>query len=229
MLVPDSCATAVVEPLRYGDIPTAVRTTWDAMYNDSLSRYFREVDTFPGIEARHKVALSLGYADQIYRGVAWTIDRGSAVLTMAIPGHGRGVLPMLVPILTLFHTKELKSRQTEVAKKLTKMLKAAFGDRLEDMIEVSGLVTTPAKQGLGYGTMLMHHVNDWADKKKRGVWLFTTDAYGFYETVGYSIVQEDVAGADDPTWEGDPVPLRIMFRPPTPKDAISSEKILLRL
>ncbi|KAI0650643.1 hypothetical protein C8Q79DRAFT_397400 [Trametes meyenii] len=229
MFVPDSCATATVEPLRYGDISTAVRTTWDAMYNDSLSRYFREVDTFPGMEARHKVILALGYADQIYRGVAWTIDHGSAILTMGIPGHGRGVLPMIVPLLKLFYTRELDQRQTEVAKKLAKMLETAFGNRLEDMIEVGGLATTPAKQGLGYGTMLMHFVNDWADKQNRAVWLFTTDAYEFYETVGYSVIQEDVAGADDPTWEGEPVPLRIMFRAPKNVTSPSPEKVFLRL
>ena len=40
------------------------------------------------------------------------------------------------------------------------MCESAFGERIEDMIEISSLVTTPAKQGHGYGTALVKIVHD---------------------------------------------------------------------
>lgn len=39
-------------------------------------------------------------------------------------------------------------------------MKAAFGDNLEDMIEIHGLSTAPEKQGLGYASALMSVVGE---------------------------------------------------------------------
>lgn len=39
------------------------------------------------------------------------------------------------------------------------MLKKAFGDSIESLIEIQGLATAPEHQGKGYGTALMLLVN----------------------------------------------------------------------
>ncbi|CDO68708.1 hypothetical protein BN946_scf184652.g35 [Trametes cinnabarina] len=95
------------------------------------------------------------------------------------------------------------------------MLRSAFGDRVDSLIELQGLVTAPESQGHGYGTALMHFANALADAQGRGVYIFTTEAYTFYETVGYTVVEEDVLGKDNPKWAGDPVHIRIWLDNPS--------------
>ena len=49
-----------------------------------------------------------------------------------------------------------------------------------------------------------------ADAQGRATYLLTTDAYRFYETVGYKLVGEDWLGIDNPKWTGAPVPIRVV-------------------
>ncbi|KAI0375741.1 hypothetical protein BV20DRAFT_932681, partial [Pilatotrama ljubarskyi] len=197
--------------LRYTDIPAAVRNTSDAIQDGLLSHYLDDVDTAPGRDCRQSLALGVNYADHVFARRAWTFNHGDAMLTVRFPGDKRGpLLPLIAPALKAFDTEELAKRKKEVSQAYGAMLKATFGDTLRDLIEVEGLATAPAKQGLGYGTRLMGLVNDMADAQNRGVYILTSDAHGFYETVGYTVVQEDVVGADNPTWDGTPVPLRIV-------------------
>ncbi len=51
-------------------------------------------------------------------------------------------------------------RRNEIVEKVRELLKAAFGDNLEDMIEIHGLSTAPEKQGLGYASALMNVVGE---------------------------------------------------------------------
>ncbi|KAH9846938.1 hypothetical protein C2E23DRAFT_536770 [Lenzites betulinus] len=107
-----------------------------------------------------------------------------------------------------------KQEWMEFGEKMGVLYKNAFGDSREDMIEIEGLATAPAQQGKGYGTLLMLFVNAMADVQRRGVYLVTCNTHEFYQRFGYSIVQQDVLGVDNPEWKGDPVPLRIMYRKP---------------
>ena len=49
-----------------------------------------------------------------------------------------------------------------------------------------------------------------ADAQGRAVTLVTTDAYKFYEFVGFELVAEKLIGDDNPSWDGPPVPIRIV-------------------
>ncbi|KAI9056589.1 hypothetical protein FKP32DRAFT_1478662 [Trametes sanguinea] len=217
-----------VEPLECMEIPRAVETTQDAMRNDSMARYFNDVDTVPGRRWRGRTSLVMNYTDAILRHRAWTINHGEALLTLQGP-----LLPIFTPLLKATDTEELTKRKAEFRDKLARMLHAAFGDHVDKLIEVQGLVTAPAKQGHGFGTALIEFANALvcdcclsdrlaytrltlcqADAQDRGVYILTTDAYRFYETVGYTLVEEDVLGVDNPKWKGDPVHIRIMYRGP---------------
>ncbi|KAI9000914.1 hypothetical protein BD414DRAFT_405122 [Trametes punicea] len=203
----------VVMPLRYGDIPKAVRSAQTAIVNDPLTRYLHDADTVPGMRTRQTVALTFGYVDHVICRTGWTINHGEATVTLGLPGNRQGPLsPLIDPILKAFDSAELRKRKIELNIKVAARLKEAFGDSIEDMIEVRGLSTAPEKQGLGYGTALMHHANALADSQNRSVYLWTTEAYTFYETVGYSVVAEDVIGVDNPNWGGGPVHIRVVSR-----------------
>ncbi|KAI0335569.1 hypothetical protein GY45DRAFT_1316922 [Cubamyces sp. BRFM 1775] len=86
------------------------------------------------------------------------------------------------------------------------MAKDAFGEKVEDMYEVQILATAPEAQGQGYGSALVTAITDKGDADGHDVWLLTSDAYQFYESLGFSIVRSDVVGADNPRWKGGPVP-----------------------
>ena len=88
--------------------------------------------------------------------------------------------------------------------KLRAMLKSVFGERVDQMMELSGLATSPAKQGRGYATALVRTLNDMvksaayltfdmnascaharvllhvrqADSRGCAVWVFTDDESG---------------------------------------------------
>lgn len=51
-------------------------------------------------------------------------------------------------------------RRNEIVEKVSELVKAAFGDSPEDMIEIHGLSTAPEKQGLGYASALMSVVGE---------------------------------------------------------------------
>ncbi|EJF55769.1 hypothetical protein DICSQDRAFT_72947, partial [Dichomitus squalens LYAD-421 SS1] len=101
-------------------------------------------------------------------------------------------------------------RSKEVRSAIDTLVKDNLGDRYADMIEITHLGTSPEKQGLGYGTALVKVVTDIADGQGLAVTLITTDAYRFYEFVGFELVAEKLVGVDNPTWDGAPVPIRLV-------------------
>ncbi|KAI0832525.1 hypothetical protein BC628DRAFT_1309639, partial [Trametes gibbosa] len=206
----------IMRPMRYRDVPNAAKTSYDAILDDPLTQYLNDVDTAPGLEWRQKLAHAISLTDHVNRNAASTIGGGDAILTLGYPGNRRSQLPPgIISLLNLFDTRELTKRKHEYVDKISVMLKNTFpGDSIEDMIEVEGLATSPARQGHGYGTVLMLFVNAMADVQKRGVYIVTSNSHGFYKRFGYSIVQEDALGVDNPAWKGEPVPLRVMYRRP---------------
>lgn len=53
------------------------------------------------------------------------------------------------------------------------------------------------------------------DADGHDVWVLTTSAYKFYETLGFSIVGEETIGASNPKWDREPVTLRVVRDPYT--------------
>lgn len=59
-------------------------------------------------------------------------------------------------------------------------------------------------------------VQPFADPQAKGdadghdVWLLTSNAYKFYELLGFSVAGETTVGAEDPTWDQEPVALRLV-------------------
>lgn len=49
-----------------------------------------------------------------------------------------------------------------------------------------------------------------ADAQGRSTFVVTSDAYRFYEAVGYKLVGERWLGVDNPRWKGEPVPVRVV-------------------
>ncbi|OSD04346.1 hypothetical protein PYCCODRAFT_1466307 [Trametes coccinea BRFM310] len=208
---------AIVEPLRYADIPKAARLTQRAFDPNTLDRYMRAADTAPARELRQRITLFIDFTDHIMCDQAWTINHGEAILTIGLPKQKGRLFMLFLPIIKRFYTEELAKRKAEYRQKVAAMLEAAFGDSVDELIEVQSLATAREKQGSGYGTALMHHANALADSQNRGVYMITSDAHKFYETVGYSIVQEATMGENNPAWDGEPVRIRLMYRAPKSK------------
>ena len=49
-----------------------------------------------------------------------------------------------------------------------------------------------------------------SDVEGRDTWLVTSDAWHFYETLGFVVARYGVLGADNPAWKGEPVAIRIV-------------------
>lgn len=54
-----------------------------------------------------------------------------------------------------------------------------------------------------------------ADADSRDVWLVTTDAYAFYEFLGFATVRSFIVGDANPTWAKAPITVRVVSRHPT--------------
>lgn len=53
-----------------------------------------------------------------------------------------------------------------------------------------------------------------ADADSRDVWLVTTDAYVFYEFLGFATVRSFIVGNDNPAWVKAPITVRVVSRYP---------------
>ncbi|OBZ76466.1 hypothetical protein A0H81_03748 [Grifola frondosa] len=53
-----------------------------------------------------------------------------------------------------------------------------------------------------------------ANEQHRATWLITSDAYRFYETVGFSTIAEFEVGDGNPTWNKPPIVVRVMLKEP---------------
>ncbi|RPD62150.1 hypothetical protein L227DRAFT_609997 [Lentinus tigrinus ALCF2SS1-6] len=133
---------------------------------------------------------------------------------LGVPGNNKTgpFLPWILPLFRAAEPAELQKRKTEFIEKVKAMIQDAFGEHVEDMLEVQGLATAPEKQGREYATALMKIVTDMADAQGRETFVITADAYGFYETLGFKVVRQELLGVDNPKWQGAPVTLYIMLR-----------------
>ncbi|OBZ76512.1 hypothetical protein A0H81_03767 [Grifola frondosa] len=226
-------AAVEVKPMRYADIPKAARSSCNAIRDVDLNHYFEDVpvclllrlimvfshhqlEFYPQNagspsfrERRQKIILSLNYGNAIRRHQALTVDRGEANCDFGPAKESPDVIDKIVDYivrcLRVFTTDEQRKRRQEFSMKVSALVRSALGDRVADMIEIHSLATSPAKQGRGYGSAL-------ADAEGRATWLITSDAYKFYESVGFSVAAACTLGEDNPTWNKPPIVIRVMVR-----------------
>ncbi|KAH9911675.1 uncharacterized protein BXZ73DRAFT_1473, partial [Epithele typhae] len=101
-------------------------------------------------------------------------------------------------------------RHTEYLNAVARLEAEGVGDRKAEMFELIMLETTPEKQGRGYASALVKALNDLADAEERAVWVRTSDASGFYATLGYVTVAHGMIAEDNPEWDGPPVDIYIV-------------------
>ncbi|KAI0650642.1 hypothetical protein C8Q79DRAFT_397261 [Trametes meyenii] len=207
---------AEVVPMQYKDFRRGADTFHRAFLNDSLMKYFAAVDTAPFREARRKAGYYLMFKSGTRQRRMLTVNNGAAIMHYRGPGD---VIDqsrwerLVLGILDKFQTKELKNRLKEYDQKGRAMVQDAFGEKVAGMYEVQAIATAPEAQGRGYGSALITTVTDLGDTEGRDVWLYTVDAYPFYEYLGFSIIRTALMGVDNPTWNSAPITIRLMYRP----------------
>ncbi|KAL1944251.1 hypothetical protein VTO73DRAFT_3436 [Trametes versicolor] len=204
-----------VKPMRYADIPRSVDNVQKIMHDEAMMEYLISADTAPFFETRWKLKNSINFADGISQRRMLTVNRGDSQLKYGLPGNtktGR-IYAWLAYFVRLSDPPEVKKRWKECFEKIEALTQSAFGDKVEVMYELQSLATAPEAQGKGFASALVTTVTDMGDADGHDVWVLTTSAYKFYETLGFSIVGEETIGASNPKWDREPVTLRVMLRP----------------
>ncbi|KAI0776014.1 hypothetical protein BD413DRAFT_258654 [Trametes elegans] len=210
-------------PLRYVDIVKATRTGYEAFLTGARVRYFNAVDTVPMRKQRQRIRMSATLADNIYAHKTYCISHGDAFIAIGLTRGKRGPFGRIVsPVMDWFQSSELAQRKREYISKARDLLRSAFGDQIKEMIEIRGLATAPDKQGRGYARALVDVANDMGDAQGRAIYAVTSEGHGFYQAVGYVVVQEGFVGVDNPAWDGPLVGIRIMYRAPKSRRSSSS-------
>ncbi|EJF61313.1 hypothetical protein DICSQDRAFT_61087, partial [Dichomitus squalens LYAD-421 SS1] len=101
-------------------------------------------------------------------------------------------------------------RWKEFGAKARELVSAAFGEKVADMMEIQVLATDPDAQGRGYASALVKYVLRQSDADGRDTWLVTSDAYTFYQRLGFSVVGTTYIGSNNPAWDRDPVPMYVV-------------------
>ncbi|KAI0335570.1 hypothetical protein GY45DRAFT_1316924 [Cubamyces sp. BRFM 1775] len=216
-----------VAPMQHDDLVKATDTTHRAFLKEALMVYFSSADTRPFREARNKAQYYLSYDDAIHKQRMLTVNKADALMRYSTPGDPKGLTrwrTFLTALIDKLDNRELAKRKKEVEGKIGAMVEDAFGEKVKDMYEVQALATAPEAQGRGYGSALVTAVTDMGDADGHDVWLITSDAYGFYETLGFSVIRLDFVGADNPKWKGKPVGVRIMYRPAKTANAMNEKR-----
>ncbi|EKM52832.1 uncharacterized protein PHACADRAFT_186889 [Phanerochaete carnosa HHB-10118-sp] len=118
---------------------------------------------------------------------------------------------LILGIRRLSESREQRKRVEEHTTKSRKALRENLGERLEQMMEVSWLITAPEYRKGGYATALVHVATDLADARGVSVWLASSNPVneGFYIDLGFQTVGTFHLGTDNPSWKGPPVSIEI--------------------
>jgi len=211
---------AQVKPMKYSQIPRAIRSIELATAPDPVSEY---IDMTPDASKSRipthlrRIKLGLRLAVEICCRRMFTVDQGDAVVQLNPPGPDDILHKTLTAALSKFpriRSPEQLKREQEFVGKSYSALRATLGDRFEDIFSVESLATTPEKQGKGYGTMLVAKITDTADAQGSATWLGSSNVAntGFYEQCGFTTIAEFTLGEVNPTWTKPPVVVRIMLR-----------------
>ncbi|KAI0646498.1 hypothetical protein C8Q79DRAFT_673518 [Trametes meyenii] len=204
-----------VKPLRYRDILRAIDTHIQAFASDSLMQYFAEVDVTPFSGIRAWFIKILSFSSNVCQKRMLTVDGGGAWLTYIRPGQDtkpHRLIQLIVSGLNRITAREAVKRREEVFETIGGMVKSTFGENAHNMYEIQGLATAPELQGRGYGKALVNSVITMAEADGHDIWVTTSDARPFYETLGFCVLQTRLVGMNNPAWKREPVSVYLMQR-----------------
>ncbi|KAJ3536140.1 hypothetical protein NM688_g6877 [Phlebia brevispora] len=217
------------------EISTAADNAVAAFNDNPLYRYVTDTpdshDT-PLHRASHKAEYSALLTQLVHRGTAWTLGDGAAVVGYLPAKESepdwsfdklvQWIIPYAFAYEKVLLSKEQNKRRKEVRDKWEKAVDEVLGARRDAMMSVYIAMTAPAKQGRGYGSMLVRVVSAKADEQKRSIWLISNGVNEvFYKSLGYKTRATVVVGDDNPTWTQSPVPLHVMVREYGDDDAVN--------
>lgn len=210
---------ADVRPLKYYEIPIAVKNIEDAFATDPIVSYVQgPLPTWRKL--LHCVEIALQLVADIRVRSALTVHGGDAVASIQFPGSEDKLHKFLFAFWRRVNmgcaTAEQNKRKKELGDKWMKAQKEAFGDRSEEMMHLYILATAPKKQGNGYGTALATSVTTKADSIGCATALLSSNVLNteFYQSCGFSTVVEFTLGENNPAWKKSPVIARLMVREP---------------
>ncbi|KAH9928721.1 uncharacterized protein B0H18DRAFT_246915 [Fomitopsis serialis] len=220
-----------VHSLRYMGIFKAAVTADTAFADDPLFDYIED-RPYPK-SSRRRCYTRLGwYAAKVHSASAMTVNNGDAVLTFQLPRREarpiERTLYRLSKLLCRGLSREQQARFQEWRQKQAQAIRAAFGEREQDMFRVDGLATRPEKRHRGYGSALMAAANVRADELGLASWLSTSNIKNtaFYEHFGFATVHEYMVGEANPNWARPPVVVKIMVRESQPALATSLDYLM---
>ncbi|KAI0089124.1 hypothetical protein BDY19DRAFT_125776 [Irpex rosettiformis] len=172
-------------------------------------------------EWRLSLGLQLGL--RVRKGLVWTVGNADSMVDYKPPNQAEddidkvvnALMPFFGGVMSQMLSPQQKKRGATFSKAFREALESV-GERRKEMFELSGLATRPAMQGRGYGSALVRLVTDIADAEGRATWLGSSNVVntGFYEYLGFRIVESITLGESDPTWNEDPIVVNLMIREP---------------
>ncbi|GJE95598.1 hypothetical protein PsYK624_117840 [Phanerochaete sordida] len=220
---------AVPRRMQYGDILTVYDTMHRANAGDPLQRFLLatpdSVGPHPIRAAARKALYYVQYATEVYARIAWVVQGGASYMRLGDPFQPKTWLTRAADraaaaVLGWVLTKQQRARRAEFRTKLLTAVHARLGDGARRMVEVAILMTAPECQGRGLSlaplTRSFWHCA-WVGKQAdaHGVASFVVSSNvanrGFYRACGFEIVETFWVG-DEPTWDGERVPVDLMVR-----------------
>ncbi|THH05042.1 hypothetical protein EW145_g5086 [Phellinidium pouzarii] len=216
-----------VERLSFRDIDSARISVENAFEEDPLCEYLRDKQTkksgfLKGIIS--SLQLDARFVLAVHTKTAFTVDHGKA-LAIYVPAASSAGKPRPTP-LKLFLQQLVKilsytsnwlntpEQKKKYEGKLADLVRDGVGKKVNEMVFLHGLATSPEHQGKGYGTALVKTVTDIADAEGRECYLLSSNINNtsFYNSCGFYSFKETVFGADNPTWKKDPIVVPLMVR-----------------
>ncbi|KAI0787152.1 hypothetical protein BC629DRAFT_494314 [Irpex lacteus] len=217
----------VLRKMHFGDIPTAIRVAEEALVEDPLQHYLRDTpDAHTGLFTEEwRFEVGVHFSQTVRKGQTLVIgDRDVDAMVTYRPAHEiddgiDNIVKAVMPFVGAVQSQMLSPQQRERAATFAKAFReavASVGDRIKEMVLLSGLVTRPAKQGRGYGSACVTAITDLADKEGRATWLGSSNVAnrGFYESLGFVVIAQITLGETDPTWNEAPLVSDLMIREP---------------
>ncbi|GJE95585.1 GNAT family N-acetyltransferase [Phanerochaete sordida] len=208
--------------MQYGDISTVYDTMHRANAGDPLQRFLLATSDSAGPHpirtAARKLLYYVQYATEVHARIAWVVQGGASYMRFGDPFRPKTWLTRAADCaaaaaLGWVLTKQQRARRTEFRTKLLTAVHARLGDGARRMVEVAILMTAPECQGRGYASALVRGATGLADAHGVGSFVVSSNVAnrGFYRACGFEIVETLWVG-DEPTWDGELVPVDLMAR-----------------
>jgi len=229
---PNAHAAVDVKSLRYEYASSAADSTRAAFDDDPLHNYLRgsakderrlrgiyktntTLQLVIAIRSREKMVFTVADGEANVIGTRSKSESGgSSPVDELIQRIGRVYSTILGKVIL---SKEQKKRFKEVTLKLEDVVKNTLGEKVDDMLYVDLLATSPTSQGKGYGSALVAAVTSMADLQNRTTFLLSSNIRNtaFYNSCGFTTVASAVIGDSNPSWNASPVTVPLMVRKPS--------------